>query len=856
VSMLRCRKCQAEIAPNGEGGFDVHAQEGTFHAATLAEATELANKYTPLMQRRPTIFQDTVQQLVDAGRPEPEARASAAALVQAYYQARAARFQGALGTARDLYETESPDVLRGRPIRGRRLPPRVAGLYDRMRGTIELFKGADASTFVHELGHNWLEDLFRDGAHPEAPPDLLADVQSVKDWLKMKGDKPTEQQHELFARGFERFMMEGVAPSPRLAGVFAKFKQWMTSLYRTVSNLKAPINDEIRGVYARLLSAPRDEAVIAPDKPLGMDFAEVAERTAAEAKPEEALSKAEEIRTDRDQMAGILRDEINEGRQRAREAKRPVAPAGADETGAAGTGVSEAGTGEPGTDTVREAAAAETGEVGGGGAAAPLEGIPARGNDAFTPAERAGNIRLDNINAPEQVDDVIRATAEANRGFIGERRGTITDGELIDLAEDLGMDAAFLDRKAIGEAFSAQEIVAVRLLLRQSAAKVYQMFQGIKDGSVKPVDLAKEIARNEMIQAKASQAYAEWGRAGHALRSLDKIAGSTDIEQLNQFLKENTGRSYEQLLQMAKFGQWLQTPAALNKFVNSTANGKLRQAVVFYWVNSLISGPVTHLTYALGNGIRAAMDVPITGVAATIGALKGDPERVHFAEVSSSLFGMTEGFKNGWTPAWEAVKSGQQWTPPGVRGYMGNPYGNYAPAIPGAIGRALGTPQRVVAGIHTFGLIMRWTQETHKLAMRTAIDEGLTGPALDARVAKLIATPTDAMMEQAANNAYTEMYMRPGDFMSARNQLARTLHKNVIGEILFPFIKIGVELQRETFLKSTALGYASPEIRGQLLGREGRRCYERSAGEATHRPRGGRHRSARGRLRRDDWLRS
>jgi hypothetical protein len=69
----------------------------------------------------------------------------------------------------------------------------------------------------------------------------------VRQWLGVEdgADIPT-RAHEKFARGFERYMMEGHAPSAKLAEVFAKFRDWLTRIYETVAGMRSPINDDIR----------------------------------------------------------------------------------------------------------------------------------------------------------------------------------------------------------------------------------------------------------------------------------------------------------------------------------------------------------------------------------------------------------------------------------------------------------------------------------------------------------------------------------------------------------------------------------------------------------------------------------
>jgi hypothetical protein len=201
----------AGVTPNPGGGFDIATTQGTLYATTDAEATRIAAKYETLAQRRPTIAQEVYRDLRDSNRPDAEARAGAA-LVQAYYETRAARFDGQLGTARDLYDADAPDVRTG--------VGRNRGAYSVAEKAVTLFKDADASTFIHESAHDWFEDLLKDAKRENAPADLIADLDAVKAWLGMQGDRPTRGQHEKFARGFERYMMEGVAPSPKLATTF------------------------------------------------------------------------------------------------------------------------------------------------------------------------------------------------------------------------------------------------------------------------------------------------------------------------------------------------------------------------------------------------------------------------------------------------------------------------------------------------------------------------------------------------------------------------------------------------------------------------------------------------------------
>ena len=60
--------------------------------------------------------------------------------------------------------------------------------------------------------------------------------------------------HEMWARGFEKYAGEGRAPTKALRMAFARFSKWMTGIYRMLDNLNVNLDDDIRGVFDRLLA--------------------------------------------------------------------------------------------------------------------------------------------------------------------------------------------------------------------------------------------------------------------------------------------------------------------------------------------------------------------------------------------------------------------------------------------------------------------------------------------------------------------------------------------------------------------------------------------------------------------------
>jgi hypothetical protein len=145
---------------------------------------------------------------------------------------------------------------------------------------IALLAGADLSTFVHESGHFFLEvqaDLaakiqtaISSGAEvSEAERAIVADMGRILTWFGVKGDgnvsaldawvlMPLEQKrehHEQWARGFERYVMEGKAPSQELQVLFARFRAWLVSVYKTLAGLNVELTADVRGVMDRMLAS-------------------------------------------------------------------------------------------------------------------------------------------------------------------------------------------------------------------------------------------------------------------------------------------------------------------------------------------------------------------------------------------------------------------------------------------------------------------------------------------------------------------------------------------------------------------------------------------------------------------------
>ena len=134
---------------------------------------------------------------------------------------------------------------------------------------ISLFKKADLSTLLHETGHVFLNEMQRVIDMGLGDERLRADFDAIHSWLGAKpGEVFTTEQHEKFARGFEAWLREGKAPVRNLESAFARFKKWLTRIYRKASSLNVELTDDVRDVFTRMLATDQEIEIAARENGL------------------------------------------------------------------------------------------------------------------------------------------------------------------------------------------------------------------------------------------------------------------------------------------------------------------------------------------------------------------------------------------------------------------------------------------------------------------------------------------------------------------------------------------------------------------------------------------------------------
>ena len=126
-------------------------------------------------------------------------------------------------------------------------PARIKGAIQFLedgRAVITLFRGADVSTIIHEFGGHLGRRLLD-----------ATDTAIVENWLGVKDGQWARAHEERFAKAFERYVIEGDAPSLTLRGIFGKLKAWLIEIYRQADNVfPEEIPNDVRAVFDRMVS--------------------------------------------------------------------------------------------------------------------------------------------------------------------------------------------------------------------------------------------------------------------------------------------------------------------------------------------------------------------------------------------------------------------------------------------------------------------------------------------------------------------------------------------------------------------------------------------------------------------------
>jgi hypothetical protein len=116
------------------------------------------------------------------------------------------------------------------------------------RVVIRALTDPNASTLPHEVAHAFLDFL------DEVDPELKTKASEALG--AKKGQKPTVEHHERWARAFEKYLRDGIAPSSVLRQAFEQFRTWLRNIYQAIkgSPLEGKLSPAIKRIFDDMLT--------------------------------------------------------------------------------------------------------------------------------------------------------------------------------------------------------------------------------------------------------------------------------------------------------------------------------------------------------------------------------------------------------------------------------------------------------------------------------------------------------------------------------------------------------------------------------------------------------------------------
>jgi len=130
------------------------------------------------------------------------------------------------------------------------------------KASVYIFDGADVSTLAHEavghVGRRFLEQL------ANVDEDFSKDYEAAKEWAGVKDNQWTIAAEEKWARGFEKYLRQGKAPTKSLKNVFDNLREWLKNIYKYIkgSSIDIELTPQITKVFDNLLGARSEDVGI------------------------------------------------------------------------------------------------------------------------------------------------------------------------------------------------------------------------------------------------------------------------------------------------------------------------------------------------------------------------------------------------------------------------------------------------------------------------------------------------------------------------------------------------------------------------------------------------------------------
>ncbi|WP_070152610.1 thermonuclease family protein [Sphingobium phenoxybenzoativorans] len=416
----------------------------------------------------------------------------------------------------------------------------------------------------------------------------------------------------------------------------------------------------------------------------------------------------------------------------------------------------------------------------------------------------AGNIRLSKLESPQDIKRALTMTNQRVGSFDAATRGRIAQAETEQLASEIGMTARQLLSRRAGQAFNAEQALAARQILAKSGNELVNMARAIQrlddPGEEKLAAFRQAWVRHVAIQEQIAGITAE---AGRTLAQFRMVADGRNVRgNILNALSEGGGGKERLKAAADLILENADSPGDMNKMAAKALKPKFLDQINEFWINSLLSGPATHVVNAVSNTMTALAQIPEHAVAAGIGGArqlalqKHRTDRVLFSELGARTVGLLQGTREGLAQAARTWRTGEG------SDFAGKVEARTQDAIPGKVGNVIRTPTRLLNASDELFKGMARRMELSGLAVRKAASEGLTGEEAKARAAELLANPTEEMLDRAFDYGRYLTFQRPlGEGMQ---HISRGIQKIPGFKFIVPFVRTPTNLLKFAVERSPA----------------------------------------------------
>lgn len=455
------------------------------------------------------------------------------------------------------------------------------------------------------------------------------------------------------------------------------------------------------------------------------------------------------------------------------------------------------------------------------------------------------DFNFEHIDSAEELEEVFNAVSSVFEKEISHAKGGVQSfGDISKLAEELGSGVGTLKGLYGDTQNLAARVTSHRILLTASAKKVSELAHAAAGGDeAAMLAFRKHVTLHASIQARMKGVQTEIARALSAYR-IKATHADLVTNEVNELVSALGGTSVNR--DMAKKMAVLTDVKKINKFARGSYLARTNNAIFEYWVNSILSGPITHAANITGNTLVAIGGVAERYTMASLGRVVKSSDPTTFAEANAYAFGLMSGLRDAISISNQGFKAlGESFSALGSSGVkgaqdvlranaseFGTAYRAFATDAPvldsallgtreaplaahaisaenlnltGTLGAAadwLGaltrTPGRFLVTADEIFKTMNYRAELKAQAYRKAREEGLAGTDLAKRIEELVEGTGDITLQQKAlTTARENTFTKPLEGNLAEWQKA--LSHSPVMRYVVPFFRTPVNIISYTF---------------------------------------------------------